>query len=184
MLETHGPTLIRLVTEPISCAVANASLLTSGFKIASKPASSASRATDSISRARHPMPGTIPNANRSVMSASPCLLCRLLPSFGRGWDQGAPTFDFDDRAFRRAIHQARGTSRVSAFIPVDLDAVQWLQRDINGVDVDLAADDVAHPALGAAFVVDFETGHAGLVNLSLGGAAPAAPEPRGRAQRR
>src|SRR6516162_2627447 len=162
MLETHGPTLIRLVTEPISCAVANASLLTSGFKIASKPASSASRATDSISRARHPMPGTIPNANRSVMSASPCLLCRLLPGFGRGWDQRAATVDFDDRAFRRAIHQTRGAARIGAFVDVDLDAVQRLQRHVDRVDVDLAADDVAHPALGAALVVDLQAGHARL----------------------
>src|SRR5438309_4711599 len=159
MLETHGPTLIRLVTEPISCAVANASLLTSGLKIASKPASSASRATVSISRARQPMPGTIPNASRPVMVASLCLLCRLLPCLGRRRDHRAAALELDDRSFRRAVHQTRGAPRIGAFVDVDLNAVQRLQSDIDGVDVDLAADDVAHPALGAVCMIDLQSGH-------------------------
>jgi hypothetical protein len=41
----HVPTLICRVASPTSNVVASASLLTSAVKIASKPASSASRAT-------------------------------------------------------------------------------------------------------------------------------------------
>ena len=54
MLAIQVPTLTRRVASAISCAVARASLLTSAVKIASKPASSASRATALISAARHP----------------------------------------------------------------------------------------------------------------------------------
>src|SRR5438105_15371026 len=81
----------------------------------------------------------------------------LLPGFGRRRHHRAAAFDLDDRAFRRAIHQARRAAGVSAFLQIDLDAVQWLQRDVYRVDIDLAADDVAHPALGAASLIATQT---------------------------
>src|SRR4029453_883184 len=59
MLAIQLPTLIVLVASPISWAVASTSLLTSALKIASKPAASASWATERISEARQPTPGTI-----------------------------------------------------------------------------------------------------------------------------
>src|SRR6516162_8675329 len=47
----------------------------------------------------------------------------LLPCLGRGWNQRAAAFDFDDRAFRRAIHQTGSATGVGAFIDVDIDVV-------------------------------------------------------------
>ena len=70
MSATQVPTLICRVARPINCAVATESLLTSVQKIASKPASSAARATSCISVARHPVPGIMPTANRSDMLSS------------------------------------------------------------------------------------------------------------------
>src|SRR6516225_7949473 len=72
MLAIQVPTLTRRVASAISCAVARASLLTSAVKIASKPASSASRATALISAARHPAPGISPRPSRSVISGPSC----------------------------------------------------------------------------------------------------------------
>src|SRR5215469_17567735 len=72
MLAIQVPTLICRVASPINCAVARASLLTSAVKIASKPASSASRATALISAARHPAPGISPRPSRSVISGPSC----------------------------------------------------------------------------------------------------------------
>jgi hypothetical protein len=56
MCATHVPTIRRLVAWPIKAADAIASLLTSAQKAASKPASSAARATSWISLARQPAP--------------------------------------------------------------------------------------------------------------------------------
>ena len=70
MLATHVPTLIFRVASPISCAMARESLLTSAVKIASKPASSASRATILISEARHPTPGMSPSPSLSAILPS------------------------------------------------------------------------------------------------------------------
>jgi hypothetical protein len=80
-----------------------------------------------------------------------------------GWDQRSPAFDLDDRTFCRTIHQTSSAPGVRTFVDVDLYAVQWLQRHIDSVDIDLAADDVAHPALSAAFVIDLQSGHAGFL---------------------
>src|SRR6516165_10117462 len=66
MLAIHAPTLIRLVAAPISWAVASPALLASALRIASKPASSASRA---MSRARQPFPVGIARPSRSGMAA-------------------------------------------------------------------------------------------------------------------
>src|SRR6516162_6469883 len=108
----------------------------------------------------------------------------LLPCLGRGWDQRAPAFDLNDRSFRRTVHQTSGAARVGAFIDVDLDAVQWIERDVDSVDVDLAADDVAHPALGAALVIDLQSGHAGFlqsVTWRRGAGGVGASRPRTKA---
>src|SRR4029450_10804362 len=70
MLAIQLPTLIVLVASPISWAVASTSLLTSALKIASKPTASASGATERISEARQPTPGTIPKAKRSTIGLS------------------------------------------------------------------------------------------------------------------
>src|SRR5215471_19582758 len=101
----------------------------------------------------------------------------LLPGFRWRRHHRAAALDLNDRACRRTIHQTRGAAGVSAFFDVDLDAVLRFQSDVDRVDVDLTADDVAHPAFGAALVVDFEAGHAGLLNRSLAAAGPAAPAP-------
>src|SRR5215510_6493073 len=70
MLAIHVPTWRRRVAAPMSWAVAMTSLLTSAAKIASKPASSASRATAWISLARQPVPGMTASPSRSAMGAS------------------------------------------------------------------------------------------------------------------
>ena len=46
--------------------------------------------------------------------------------------------------------------------------VQWFERDIDGVDVEFPAHDVAHPAFGAALVVDLDTGHAATLKSVTG----------------
>ena len=89
-----------------------------------------------------------------------------MPRLGRGRDHRTAGLGLDDRPFGRAIHQARGAPWIGAFIDIDFDAVQRLQRHIDGVKIDLAADDVAHPALGAALVIDLEAGHAGFSQSS------------------
>jgi hypothetical protein len=65
MFAIHVPTWIRCVHAPMSWAVAMASLLTSVVKIASNPASSASRATVWMSCALQPAPGMTVIASRS-----------------------------------------------------------------------------------------------------------------------
>src|SRR5215510_6177924 len=70
MFAIHVPTWIRRVASPMSCAVAITSLLTSAAKIASNPATSASRATVCTSLALQPTPGTTASASRSAI----CLL--------------------------------------------------------------------------------------------------------------
>src|SRR5437867_13286452 len=67
MLAIQVPTWMRRVAAPMSCAVAMTSLFTSAAKIASKPASSASRAIVWISLARHPIPGMTAGPSRSAM---------------------------------------------------------------------------------------------------------------------
>src|SRR6516165_967708 len=98
MLAIHVPTLIWRVASAISCVVARASLLTSAVKIASKPASSASRATALISAARHPAPGMIPRPSRSSISLPPVLLWLILRGPSRDEQ------DFADMA--AGFHQA------------------------------------------------------------------------------
>src|SRR2546426_3503278 len=81
MLAIQVPTWMRRVAAPMSCAVAMTSLLTSAAKIASKPASSASRAIAWISLARQPIPGMTASPSRSAMGVSFQKLrelCRLL----------------------------------------------------------------------------------------------------------
>src|SRR5947209_8218604 len=70
MFAIQVPTWMRRVATPMSCAVAMTSLLTSAAKIASKPASSASRAIAWISLARQPTPGMTASPNRSAMGVS------------------------------------------------------------------------------------------------------------------
>src|SRR6266850_5943124 len=70
MLAIQVPTWMRRVAAPMSCAVAMTSLLTSAAKIASKPASSASRAIVWISLARQPTPGMTANPSRSAIGVS------------------------------------------------------------------------------------------------------------------
>src|SRR5262245_56784649 len=67
MLAIHVPTLIWRVATPMSWAVAITSLLTSAAKIASNPASSASRAIVCTSLALQPTPGTTARASRSAI---------------------------------------------------------------------------------------------------------------------
>src|SRR5438067_6551547 len=67
MLAIQVPTWMRRVAAPMSCAVAMTSLFTSAAKIASKPASSASRAIVWISLARQPIPGMTASPSRSAM---------------------------------------------------------------------------------------------------------------------
>src|SRR5262245_42663141 len=67
MVAIHVPTWIWRVATPMSCAVAMTSLLTSAAKIASNPASSASRATVCTSLALQPTPGTTASASRSAI---------------------------------------------------------------------------------------------------------------------
>ena len=59
-----------------------------------------------------------------------------------------------------ALLSARGISKqfagVEVLSDVDLDLMQRIQRDIDRVDVEFAADDVAHAAFGAALMVDLE----------------------------
>src|SRR6266850_3176877 len=70
MLAIQVPTWMRRVAAPMSCAVAMTSLFTSAAKIASNPASSASRAIVWISLARQPIPGMTASPSRSAMGVS------------------------------------------------------------------------------------------------------------------
>src|SRR5713226_7957606 len=70
MFAIQVPTVMRWVAAPMSWAVASTSLLTSAAKIASNPASSASRATACTSLALQPTPGMTASASRSAMVAS------------------------------------------------------------------------------------------------------------------
>src|SRR5437763_8745411 len=70
MLAIQVPTRMRRVAAPMSCAVAMTSLFTSAAKIASKPASSASRAIVWISVVRQPIPGMTASPSRSAMGVS------------------------------------------------------------------------------------------------------------------
>src|SRR6516162_1098257 len=83
MLAIHVPTLICRVASPIRNVVASASLLTSAATTASKPASSASRATALISAARHPAPGISPRPSLFAISVPPCSLAAdITPNLG------------------------------------------------------------------------------------------------------
>src|SRR5215203_5809219 len=66
MFAIHVPTWMRLVAAPISRALAMTSLLASAATIASKPASSASRAIACVSAALQPTPGITARASRSA----------------------------------------------------------------------------------------------------------------------
>src|SRR5262245_33008684 len=70
MLAIHVPTRMCWVAPPISCAVAITSVFTSAAKIASNPASSASRATACTSAALHPTPGITPSPSRPAIASS------------------------------------------------------------------------------------------------------------------
>src|SRR5437867_5230270 len=67
MFAIHVPTVMRRVAVPMSWAVAITSLLTSVAKIASNPASSASRAMVCTWLAVQPAPGMTASASRSAM---------------------------------------------------------------------------------------------------------------------
>src|SRR5438105_3219458 len=62
---------MRCVAEPMSWAVAIASLFTSTLKMASNPANSASRATSCTSRADHPAAGMTASPSRSDLAICP-----------------------------------------------------------------------------------------------------------------
>ena len=79
MFAIHVPTVIRRVAAPMSWAVAMTSLLTSAAKIASNPASSASRAIVCTSLALQPTPGMTASASRSAI----LLLLRTIVRFAR-----------------------------------------------------------------------------------------------------
>ena len=78
----------------------------------------------------------------------------IRPDFRRRRNQRSPRIGLHDGAFRRAIHQADRALRINA-APVDFQPVLGSGRDHDGVEIDLAANDVTHTAFGAFDVVDF-----------------------------
>ena len=75
------------------------------------------------------------------------------PDFRGRRHHGAAGGGLDDGAFGRAIHQTDCAAGIGAAF-VDLEKMLRSRRDDLGVDLDLAADDVAHAAFGAFPMVD------------------------------
>src|SRR5579883_1556505 len=65
----------------------------------------------------------------------------------------------DHRPGRGAVREARGAAGKQAARGIDLETMERLGGDIDGVQVKLAARHVAHPAFSAEFVIDFERRH-------------------------
>src|SRR5712691_3801492 len=80
--------------------------------------------------------------------------------------QPAPALSLDNRPLGRTVRQTDCTHRISAFVRVNLQTVQGLQRHIHGVEIEFATGEVAHPALGASLMINFEGWHLSLLNRS------------------
>src|SRR5437899_956148 len=117
MFAIHVPTVIRRVAAPMSWAVAMTSLLTSAAKIASNPASSASRAIVCTSLALQPTPGITASASRSAI----LLLLRTIARSAFVWS-AAPAAPHDRATTTRhagGIHNQRAFRVMTRLLPCD-----------------------------------------------------------------
>ena len=68
-----------------------------------------------------------------------------------------PAFGLNDGTFGRAIGEAYGASRICTFVRIDFDLVLRFQRHVDGIDVERAAGEIAHPALSTPIVINLES---------------------------